>query len=159
MGGRLLARQVLPTIGSALNETFQLGVTMIGQSLNVSRFAAPDTRAVLPQWRDAAVMSSYALPFSFDVAFSENKAQQDFITDTVMPLIETATPGGGAYINEADFQQKDWQQVFFGTNYPKLLKVKEKYDSKGLFYNAIAVGSERWEIRNDGKMCAVNKNL
>lgn len=153
MGGRLLLRDALPKVGAAISSTMQLGAMFIGQALNVSRFASPGRRAVLPQWRDAVVMSAYSLPFSFDVPFSEMAARQDYITNTVMPLIEQVTPNAGAYINEADFQQKDWQDVFFGANYRKLLTVKKKYDSDGVFYNKIAVGSERWQVQRDGRMC------
>lgn len=153
MGGRLLLRDAVPKVGPAINATMQLGVQFIGQALNVTRFANPEKRAVLPQWRDAVLMSAYSMPYSDDVPFSDMAARQDFITDTVMPIIEEVTPNAGAYINEADFQQKDWQAVFYGTNYPKLLELKKKYDPKGLFYNKIAVGSEKWEIKLDGRMC------
>ena len=153
MGGRLLLRDALPTVGPALNSIFELGVRVIGQAMNVSRFADPSRRAVLPQWRDAVVMSAYTFPYSFTVPFSDMEATQNNITDTVMPIIEQVTPNAGAYINEADPQQKDWQDVFFGRNYAKLLVIKKKYDPKGLFYNGIAVGSERWKILKDGRMC------
>ncbi|KAL9037539.1 MAG: hypothetical protein Q9180_003661 [Flavoplaca navasiana] len=152
LGGRLLLRDALPNVGPAINETLQMGVSFIGQSLNVSRFQSP-ARAVLPQWRNAAAMSAYTLPYEFTVPFSDMEAQQDRITDQVMPRIEAVTPGAGAYINEADFQQKDWQHVFFGSNYEKLLAVKKDYDPKGLFYTPFAVGSERWEVLKDGRMC------
>ena len=153
MGGRLLLRDALPNVGPAINETLQLGVQFIGQALNVKKFAKPERRAVLPQWRDAVVMSAYSMPYSPKVPYADMAARQDFITNTVMPLIEKVTPNAGAYINEADFQQPDWQNVFFGSNYPKLLEVKKKYDPKGIFYNEIAVGSEGWKIQSDGKMC------
>ncbi|KAF2790845.1 6-hydroxy-D-nicotine oxidase [Melanomma pulvis-pyrius CBS 109.77] len=153
MGGRLLLRGAIPNLANTINETLQLGVQFIGQALNVSRFASPGRRAVMPQWRDAVVMSAYSMPYSTDVPFSAMEARQDYITDTVMPLIERVTPNAGAYINEADFQQENWQDVFYGSNYPKLLAVKKKYDPKGIFYNKIAVGSEGWVIREDGRMC------
>jgi FAD/FMN-containing dehydrogenase len=37
------------------------------------------------------------------------------------------------YMNEADVLEEDWQGAFFGDNYPKLLKIKEKYDPTGVF--------------------------
>ncbi|KAK0510018.1 hypothetical protein JMJ35_007412 [Cladonia borealis] len=101
-------------------------------AMNVSRFADPTRRAV---------------------PFSRMLATQDNITDVVMPIIEQVTPNAGAYINEADFQPKDWQDVFFGSNDVKLLAIKGRYDPKGLFYNQLAVGSERWKILEDGRMC------
>lgn len=111
------------------------------------------------QWRRAAVMSSYQLPYSFDVPFVDMQAQQARITYGIMPQIEAATPDAGAYINEADFQQRDWQNVFFGSNYARLLEVKRRYDPKGVFWNAIAVGSERWEILSDGRLCTTGRSL
>ncbi|KAF2678710.1 6-hydroxy-D-nicotine oxidase [Lentithecium fluviatile CBS 122367] len=153
MGGRLLLRDTVPNVGSAVNATMQLGVQFIGQAQNVSRFANPSKRAVLPQWRDALVMSAYSLPYDDNMPFSAMEARQDFITDTVMPIVEKVTPNAGAYINEADYQQKDWQDVFYGSNYPRLLAVKKKYDPKGIFFNKIAVGSEKWVVRDDGRMC------
>lgn len=159
LGGRLLLRDALPHVGPAMNETLQMGGTVIGQSLNVSRFESP-TRAVLPQWRNAAVMTGYTLPYDFTVPFSEMQRQQDRITNDIMPLIKAVTPGAGAYINEADYQEEDWQDVFFGTNYKELLEVKKRYDPQGLFYNHIGVGSERWEVQKNGRMCeAHNFNI
>jgi hypothetical protein len=43
------------------------------------------------------------------------------------------TPGGGCYINEADYLEVDWQTAFFGSNYKKLLRIKQKYNSGNLF--------------------------
>ena len=103
MGGRLLLRDALPTVDPAINTTLQLGVLFIGQAMNVSRFADPNRRAVLPQWRDAAVVSTYALSYSFTVPFSDLRAQ-DNIIDIVMPIIEQVTPDAGMYINFAEFQ-------------------------------------------------------
>jgi FAD/FMN-containing dehydrogenase len=125
---------------------------MIGQAMNVSRFAR-SIRAVLPQWRDAAVMSAYSLPYDFSAPIAEMRARQDFITREIMPVIEAVTPGAGAYINEADYQQPGWQEVFFGGNYDRLLEVKKRYDPSGLFWNALAVGSEGWVVKGDGRLC------
>lgn len=155
MGGRLLLRDALPNVGPAVNATLQLGVQFIGQAMNVTRFARPSVRAVLPQWRSAVVMSAYSMPYSDTVPFAEMEARQDFITQTVMPIVEAVTPNAGAYINEADYQQADWQQVFYGDNYARLLAIKKRLDPKGVFYNEIAVGSEGWKVKGDGRLCKI----
>ena len=53
-------------------------------------------------------------------------------------------PGAGAYLAESDYFQLDWQNAFWGTNYPRLAAVKRKYDPDGLFVVHHGVGSEAW---------------
>ncbi|KAL0938639.1 FAD binding domain-containing protein [Colletotrichum truncatum] len=150
-GGRLLPRSKLPTFGPTARKLVELGVTYIGVGLNVSRFGGDN--AVLPQWRDSIVQVSLTLPWSFEVPYADMVAEQNRMTEVVQPVIEAATPGAGAYINEADFQQKDWKETFFGVNYPKLLEIKRKYDPNSLLYNVAAVGSDAWTVDNSGRMC------
>ena len=50
----------------------------------------------------------------------------------------------GAYVSESDFFQPDWQQAYWGANYPRLTAVKRRYDPDGLFFVHHGVGSERW---------------
>jgi FAD/FMN-containing dehydrogenase len=50
----------------------------------------------------------------------------------------------GSYLAESDFFETAWQQAFWGSNYPRLLAVKDKYDPDGLFIVHHSVGSERW---------------
>ncbi|EDU47083.1 GlcD FAD FMN-containing dehydrogenase [Pyrenophora tritici-repentis] len=153
IGGRFLLRDALQGVGTAINASvLSKGGMFIGQSMNVSRFASA-TRAVHPQWRHAVVMSSYSLPYSFDVPFANMQVQQDRITQDIMPAIEAVTPDAGAYINEADYQQPNWQNIFYGSNYARLEQVKMRYDPKGLFWNSIAVGSEEWKVAADGRLC------
>lgn len=79
------------------------------------------------------------------------------ITNELVPQLENITPGSGAYLNEADPNQPDWQHAFYGDNYARLLSIKDKYDPDGLFYGLTAVGSERWEYRmeTDGRLCRI----
>lgn len=67
-----------------------------------------------------------------------------------MSMIQKLAPNAGTYANEADYFQKDWQKVFWGDNYSRLLNIKNKYDPQGLFYCHHCVGSEYWQ---DGGMC------
>jgi FAD/FMN-containing dehydrogenase len=53
-------------------------------------------------------------------------------------------PGAGAYVSENDYFQANWQRAFWGTNYPKLLETKRRYDPDGLFFVHHVVGSEEW---------------
>ncbi len=53
-------------------------------------------------------------------------------------------PGAGSYVNESDYFQADWQRAFWGAHYSKLLKIKRRYDPRGLFFVHHGVGSEDW---------------
>ncbi|KAF2133474.1 FAD-binding domain-containing protein [Dothidotthia symphoricarpi CBS 119687] len=78
------------------------------------------------------------------------KAAVAKMTATIMRPLREITPTGGAYGNEADIGEPDWQQSFWGKNYPKLLKIKQEYDPFDLFYVYHGVGSERWAIEDNG---------
>ncbi|KAF9923988.1 hypothetical protein FBU30_005974 [Linnemannia zychae] len=56
------------------------------------------------------------------------------------------TSGGGTYANEADPNEPDWQDNFYRTNYQRLLKIKHRFDPKGLFVCLRCVGSEDWDV-------------
>lgn len=81
------------------------------------------------------------------------KLAQDQITEDLLPQLEYLTPGGGAYLNEGDFQQPNWQQTFYGGGYGRLRDIKGSYDPNNVFYAVTAVGSEDWELQPDGRLC------
>lgn len=61
-----------------------------------------------------------------------------------MDALLTAVPSTGSYVSESDFFENDWQDAFWGSNYPRLLAVKRRYDPDGLFFVRHGVGSEGW---------------
>ena len=49
-------------------------------------------------------------------------------------LLRDAMPYSGAYWNEADYLEPEWQQSFWGdNNYARLQMIKEAYDPSGVF--------------------------
>jgi FAD/FMN-containing dehydrogenase len=61
-----------------------------------------------------------------------------------MSEIRTLVPTLGSYVAESNFFEAAWQESFWGSNYARLLAVKDKYDPDGLFFVHHGVGSERW---------------
>jgi FAD/FMN-containing dehydrogenase len=59
-----------------------------------------------------------------------------------MAALRVAAPETGAYVNECDYFQADWQQAFWGANYQRLARIKRHYDPDGLFVVHHGVGSE-----------------
>jgi FAD/FMN-containing dehydrogenase len=66
------------------------------------------------------------------------------LIDQCMNQLRVLVPNGGAYVSESDYFQKDWQHAYWGGNYPRLAKIKRKYDPDGLFFVHNGVGSEQW---------------
>jgi hypothetical protein len=60
--------------------------------------------------------------------------------------LRAVAPATGAYFNECDYFQTDWQQAFWGENYPRLRAIKQRYDPDGLFTVHHGVGSEDWSL-------------
>ena len=56
---------------------------------------------------------------------------------------------------QADPNQPDWKQAFYGSNYDALYQIKQKYDPQHIFYAPTAVGSEDWQVMGDGRLCSV----
>jgi FAD/FMN-containing dehydrogenase len=61
-----------------------------------------------------------------------------------MDALRKVAPDAGAYVSESDFFQQRWQDTYWGPNYAKLLKIKQRYDPDGLFTVRHGVGSEAW---------------
>lgn len=61
----------------------------------------------------------------------------------------TGKPLSGSYWCETDYDMTDFQKSHWGTAYPKLLAVKDRYDPDGLFICHHCVGSERWTAESN----------
>jgi len=61
-----------------------------------------------------------------------------------MAALRVAAPNTGAYVNECDYFQQEWQRAFWGPNHPRLARIKRRYDPGGLFTVHHGVGSESW---------------
>ena len=64
--------------------------------------------------------------------------------ERAMRELRALEPAAGSYVSESDFFEPDWARAFWGPNYARLLRVKERYDPDGLFIVHHGVGSERW---------------
>ncbi|KAL1625567.1 hypothetical protein SLS56_007226 [Neofusicoccum ribis] len=45
----------------------------------------------------------------------------------------------------------NWKEDYFGENYARLREIKAEWDPEGLFYGKTTVGSDEWEIDDEGR--------
>ena len=58
------------------------------------------------------------------------------------------------FFQQGDPTEPNWQQTFWGGNYPALFALKQKYDPNALFYCVPCVGSEFF-VETNGVVCTV----
>jgi hypothetical protein len=159
-GGRLIPRRIVSTASSnqAFTDALKEIVSdpdfhVVGVGLDVSKTATV-SNAVHPSWRSTSLTVVVAANWDYTQPFATNAQNETLITDKWDPLLTKVTgTDSGAYVNEGDFQQPDFQNQFFGSNYPKLRSIKKKYDPTNLFYATKMVGSEDWKVQADGRLC------
>ncbi|KAH7129381.1 hypothetical protein B0J13DRAFT_136940 [Dactylonectria estremocensis] len=154
-GGRLIPRSVIEDDNASFQKVIRNltanGVIAVGSSGTFKRYDGV-SNAVYPSWRTAIM--SMQLATSWDpTRWDDMLAMQKRITNEFVPQISAVTPGAGAYMNEADFNQPNWKETFYGANWDRLLKIKNKWDPNALLYNLKGVGSEVWNVAADGRMC------
>ncbi|KAI1111784.1 FAD-binding domain-containing protein [Nemania sp. NC0429] len=163
-GDRFISRDNLKRNPKAVLKGFQ-DVTASGNftlacvALNVDKsHTVPPVadNSASPAWRKALVTCLIGSVWSWGQPWDLVAQQQEELENSILPAFEAATPGAGAYGNEANFAQKDWQSTFYGANYARLSKIKKTYDPKGLFYGITSVGSEAWTQDADGRLCRVH---
>ncbi|EHK18382.1 uncharacterized protein TRIVIDRAFT_58448 [Trichoderma virens Gv29-8] len=160
IGGRLIPRTLFTTASGAASvvnvyrSINNAGGVVSGVSLNVAN-GTKVSNAVNPAWRTAITSTVIGIPYD-PLVFQNNLNAQSLITGSLVPQLDALSPIKGAYLNEADMNQPNFQQVFYGSNYAKLKSIKNKYDPTGTFYGLTAVGSDDWTVNNTtGKLCRI----
>ena len=61
-----------------------------------------------------------------------------------MAELRTVVPEPATFVAESSFFEAEWRRSYWGTNYPRLLAIKQRYDPDVLFFAHHGVGSEAW---------------
>ncbi|KAF2137409.1 uncharacterized protein K452DRAFT_353552 [Aplosporella prunicola CBS 121167] len=125
---------------------FSLSASMIASS-------TPEDNALNPAWRDAVVHLISSVSWDDATPADVAAAAQRDMTDVRGGALRKLAPESGAYVNEADTEEPQWQASLFGKNYERLSGIKEKVDPEGLLWCKQCVGSEAWREDGEGKLC------
>ncbi|KAI2780458.1 FAD-binding domain-containing protein [Daldinia loculata] len=145
----------------AIRESIEAGYTFHGIHMKPTEEVAgyPGNNAVNPAFRKAIIhadLYDYSMLRGLSpAAFKATHAQ----LASAMDKWRAVSPGAGAYFNECDVQEPNWQQAFFGSNYGRLLRIKRRHDPWGVFYAPTTVGSEDWVVLTEDDMPTQNGPL
>lgn len=160
LGSQLISRSLFET-GSSQRLTNAMerleigsGDYILGMALTggqVARNRAVES-ALNPTWRKTLVHMAFARTLSPNMSFGEQEAIAASVTDGVSHLKSVELGRMGAYLNEADADETNFQQSFWGSNYPRLRAIKAERDPSDLFIVRKGVGSENWD---DSGLCRI----
>ncbi|TKA61915.1 hypothetical protein B0A55_11313, partial [Friedmanniomyces simplex] len=96
-GGRLIPRDLVENNNTALTEAYRFinnqGAQFIGVGVNVSFAVAGNvSNAVNPGWRTALIDTVITTPWNFTAPLSDMVANQDLMTDVLIPKLAALTP-------------------------------------------------------------------
>ena len=126
---------------------------MVGASIVPAYY--PDVQSLNPAWRDTLV--------HLIVVESSQDGSSQAVIDAVRADVTAKTqklralsPDTGAYFNEADSQEPDWQTSFFAGNYGRLMKIKREVDPENVLWCRKCVGSEAY-VEQGGRLCRASE--
>ncbi|KAL1742438.1 hypothetical protein HDZ31DRAFT_43240 [Schizophyllum fasciatum] len=106
--------------------------------------------SVTPLWRESVYHVTLISPWEADADVQEKQAHYDRASASIDNLREITKHG--AYSNEADVYEPDYQVSFWGDNHAELLRIKQKYDPESLLNCWQCVG---WNVDDDRYRCYV----
>ncbi|KIJ42536.1 hypothetical protein M422DRAFT_170983 [Sphaerobolus stellatus SS14] len=90
-------------------------------------YSAPSAH---PAWRSTIFHATTANQWNWNSTAAEIQEHYKTVHRAMEGVRKVA--GHAAYMNEADVYEENWQEAFFGSNYDKLLAIKNKYDPNHL---------------------------
>ncbi|CAF2668844.1 unnamed protein product [Rotaria sp. Silwood2] len=103
--------------------------------------------SINPAWRTALMQIIFIQGWYENTSAADQTLLASHLR-TQVELLQTVAGGSqsSCYLNEADPNEPDWQQKFFGTqaHYNRLKSIKNAVDPNGLFICKNCVGSDDW---------------
>ncbi|KAF2200570.1 FAD binding domain-containing protein [Delitschia confertaspora ATCC 74209] len=158
-GGRLVSKTDIAKNANGVVDAIRQSITasqggIVGHIVGPGYGAPVVDNAVNPVWRDGASFSITLVILPLNASLAEKAEGQRLLTDEVDKPLRDASPHGAAYVNEGNLEEPNWQNAFWGTNYPRLSLLKKTWDPKGVFYARTTPGSEDWEVIDYGtRLC------
>ncbi|RBR10787.1 uncharacterized protein FIESC28_09318 [Fusarium coffeatum] len=125
------------------------GLSNLSMSGTLTISPKPVNNSLHPSWRNTTVHLITGQGWTDSTNETEVRNIIHDVTYRKLALMRELDPVQGAYLNEANPIEPDWQRSFWGPNYARLRDIKEKYDPEGILWCPRCVGSEDWVQRQD----------
>lgn len=109
-----------------------------------------------PAWRKSYFSNIVSRGWPEDASIETISAVRNDITFVKTVAMKKLAPDTGAYMNEADRLDPEYERDFYGSHYEKLLSIKRRRDPDDVFYCPTCVGSRKWREDATGKLCRKN---
>ncbi|EAT85430.1 hypothetical protein HBH56_038620 [Parastagonospora nodorum] len=162
VGGRLFTQQDITDHGdgiadalvkATLPEPTQLGFN-VGHIVNPGHAYAKVDNAIHPKWRNASSFVITNMIMTGTEPWAVKKERENYNTNVLGKTLRDVSPNGASYVNEGDLYEPNWQEAYWGSNYARLLKLRQKFDPNGVFYTQTTPGTESWSVIDYGtKLC------
>ncbi|KAG0069364.1 hypothetical protein BGZ93_008889 [Podila epicladia] len=149
-------RDVSSILGG-LRRGYLIDLVASGEVASAAENNRSSETSVHPAWRKALTLILVVVDWDpknseSHISHAQQLDIQQALTKSIGHLINL-TPDSGSYVNEANPNEPDWQQNFWGDNYQRLYSIKKRVDPEGLFVCRRCVGSEDWV---EDTMCPSN---
>lgn len=159
VGGRLFTKKDIETNGNAVADAilFASAPTANDFGFSVGHIVNPGygtpvvDNAIHPKWRNGSSFVITNVIMTGNESWEVKKEKEHVQTNIVGKAFRDAGPDGAAYVNEGDLYEPNWQDAYWGSNYPKLLELRKKWDPAGVFYTQTTPGTEDWSVIEYGK--------
>ncbi|KAK2749205.1 hypothetical protein FQN57_006820 [Myotisia sp. PD_48] len=166
IGSRLFPRENFED-AELYNRTFDAirnntdeGHILLGFSLGptLERGGNPDN-SVNPYWRNTVLHAWTGTTWSGEATVQQISDIRERFNRVTLQQWRDVAPNSGCYLNEAYVDEPNWQDAYYGSVYPRLYQIKQKYDPYGLFYAITGVGSEDWENNTPDGLPTANGHI
>jgi FAD/FMN-containing dehydrogenase len=151
---QLLEPENQPALVDALVRASQLWEVDLHCNKGLAGGAADAMRRTADTSMNPAVLDSFALAIAtskqqqqvypgipgHEPDVGQGRQEAKLVTAAMAPL-KAFRARPASYFNETDYFEPDWPTAFWGDHYPRLLRVKERYDPRGLFVVHHGVGT------------------
>ncbi|KAK5174977.1 uncharacterized protein LTR77_000113 [Saxophila tyrrhenica] len=154
LGSRLLDKKALTSdmakLKASLRTSTPVPWSILGHLVaGAGTHSPPDgipgsSNAVGPGWRKA--YAHVVLPRTWTPLNDTQKiTASDDLRNARVEALRQLAPDTGAYVNEVDPTEPEWQDTLYGDQYSRLLEAKSKWDPTGVFWCQHCVSSELWD--------------